>query len=283
AEKGSLLFEPFYMLDTVDMNVDFKKVPTLKESEDPQNFFQYGRPLWGALLCPSSETKGFKPERIIELAMDKLIGGKSYIFWKSEVQNKFNIMETLAIFGPRLCIDIVPQSRYASHLVASYMHLCLDISEDRECIITSMPSEPVLAEASARIMNDPDVCFTELINQLSSALKKGVVEAGYRGELTARLLLLRAWDDCNKKKHPRGTDVGNDYSRFVTINEFLRSLLADNVYNKIENRLGEKVMFTGTKDALIRGVAFSCKRNQRGVDIIIPIYIGTLYEHLNED
>ncbi|CAG8766235.1 1811_t:CDS:1, partial [Ambispora leptoticha] len=36
-------------------------------------------------------------------------------------------------------------------------------------------------------------------------------------------------------------------------------------------------------EALMRGVAFSCKRNQRGVDIIIPIYIGTLNEKLNED
>ena len=306
AERGSQLFEPFYLLDTVDMNTNFKKVPTLKESEDPHHFFQYGRPLWGALLSPSG-TEGFKPERIIELAMDKLIGGKSFILWKKEAQNRITIMETLAIFGPRLCIDIVPQSRYASHLIASYMHLCLDISEDRECIITSMPSEPVLAEAAARIMNDSNVNLTELINQLSSALKKGVVEAGYRGELAARLLLLKAWDDCNKKKHPNGTDVGNDYSHFVTMNEFLKSLLTDNVYRRIENHLEEQVKFTGTKfgeayikfthfinitytpdrkslcDALIRGTAFSCKRNQRGVDIIIPIYIGTLHEKLSKD
>ena len=307
AEKGSRLFEPFYLLDTVDMNTDFKQVPTLEESEDPQHFFRYGRPLWGALLSPSSEAEGFKPERVIELAIDKLIGGKSFIHWKKESQNKISIIETLAIFGPRLCIDIVPQSRHASQLIAGYMHLCLNISEDRECVITSMPTEPVLAEASARIMNDPNVRFTELINQLSSAHKKGVVEAGYRGELTARLLLLKAWDNCIQKKHPGSRDVGNDYSRFVTINEFLKSLLADNVYKKIEDHLKMQVKFTGMKfgeayikfthfinvtytperknlgDALIRGVAFSCKRNQRGVDIIIPIYMGTLHENLNED
>ncbi|CAG8498236.1 4132_t:CDS:1 [Funneliformis caledonium] len=191
AERGSQLFEPFYLLDTVDMNTIFKKVRTLKEFEDPHHFFQYGRPLWDALLSFSG-TEGFKPERIIELAMNKLIGGKSFILWKKETQNKITVVETLAIFGPHLCIDIVLQSRYASHLIASYMHLCLDISENRECIIISMPTEPVLAEAAAQIMNDPNVNLTELINQLSSALKKGVVEAGYRGELAARLLLLKA-------------------------------------------------------------------------------------------
>ncbi|CAJ0749101.1 3807_t:CDS:2, partial [Entrophospora sp. SA101] len=188
---------------------------TLKESEDPHHFFQYGRPLWDALLTPSS-TEGFKPECIIELAMDKLIGGKSFILWKKEAQNRITIMETLAIFGPHLCIDIVPQSRYASHLIASYMHLCLDISEDRECIITSMPTEPVLAEAASQIMNDSNVNLTKLINQLSSALKKGVIEAGYHGELAARLLLLKAWDDYD-------------------------------VYRRIENHLEEQVKFTGTK------------------------------------
>ena len=131
------------------MSTDFKKVLTLKESEDPRHVFQYGRPLWGALLSPSSGAEGFNPERIIELAMDKLIGGKSFIHWKTEPQNKISIVEALAIFGPRLCIDIVPQSRFASHLIASYLHICLNISEDHECIITSMPMEPVLAEAAA--------------------------------------------------------------------------------------------------------------------------------------
>ncbi|CAG8855418.1 18557_t:CDS:1, partial [Gigaspora margarita] len=84
AEEGSQLFKPFYLLDTVDINVDreFRYVPTLEESEDPQHFFQYGRPLWGALLSPSDEVEGFKPERVIELAIDKLIGGKSFIHWK---------------------------------------------------------------------------------------------------------------------------------------------------------------------------------------------------------
>ncbi|CAG8523819.1 7914_t:CDS:1, partial [Diversispora eburnea] len=66
---------------------------------------------------------------------------------------------------------------------------------DRECIIKSKPTEPVLAEVSAQIINDPNVDLSELTNQLSSALRKRIVEAGYRGELTARILILKAWDD----------------------------------------------------------------------------------------
>ncbi|CAG8744728.1 17293_t:CDS:2, partial [Dentiscutata heterogama] len=87
AEEKFKLFAPFYLLDTTDMNVNLREVKTLKESEDPRHFFQYGRPLWG-----------MESERIIELAMDKLIGGKYFGVWREEVQIK--ILDTLAILGP---------------------------------------------------------------------------------------------------------------------------------------------------------------------------------------
>ncbi|CAG8633711.1 1920_t:CDS:2 [Paraglomus brasilianum] len=125
ATKGSKLFEPFYLLDTVDMNTmntAFKKALTLQD-----------------------DAEGFNPERIIELAMDKLIGGKSFIHWKTEAQTKISIMEALAIFGPHL--------------------YC-------ECITTSMPTEPVLAEAATRMMNDPNVSLAELIGM--TALKRNI-------------------------------------------------------------------------------------------------------------
>ncbi|CAG8701632.1 16676_t:CDS:2, partial [Dentiscutata erythropus] len=123
---------------------------------------KYDVPLWSSLMLSSYEL-----QEIINLAMDKLV-------------------------GLRLCIDIVPQSEYASDLVSSYMRLCLKISNDHKSIIISMPSEAVLAEASAQIMNDPEIGLIELINTLTSVLKNGIVEGGYRGELIARLLLLKA-------------------------------------------------------------------------------------------
>ncbi|CAG8462437.1 27206_t:CDS:2 [Dentiscutata erythropus] len=125
AEEGAQLFKPFYLLGTVDMNIDIMDLNTeikLEMSEDLQHFFQYGRPF---------EAEEFKPECVIVLAMDKLV---------------------------------VPQSRYASQLVMGYMHLYLNILDDYEYVITLMPSEPMLAEASAWIMNNPNICLTELIN-----------------------------------------------------------------------------------------------------------------------
>jgi hypothetical protein len=161
ADSGFLLFEPFYLLDTIDIYADLKMKLTLEETGNLQHFFRYGRLLWGA-LSQSNDTSSFVLYRIIALAIDKLVSGKSFIHWKKT--KNISIVETLAILGSRLCIDITPQSEYASQLMAGYMRLCLYILEDRESIITSMPSEPVLAEASARIMNDPNVNLTQLIN-----------------------------------------------------------------------------------------------------------------------
>ncbi|CAG8801884.1 16387_t:CDS:2, partial [Racocetra fulgida] len=80
---------------------------------DPSLRVAKGGPLWGALLSPPNEAKGMKPEHIVELAMDKLIGGEDFSNWRKKFQNKIGILETLAILGPRLCIEIVPQTGIA--------------------------------------------------------------------------------------------------------------------------------------------------------------------------
>ncbi|CAG8813648.1 7039_t:CDS:1, partial [Racocetra fulgida] len=148
SSKRYQLFNPFYLIDTIDINADLKKVSTLKDSEYPQCFFMYGRPLWSSLMSPLlGDTKGFEPHSIINLAMDKLVGGMTYTSWKEEHKNRISNVEALAILGPRLCIDIVPQSEYASSLVSNFMRFCINISNDRDNIITSMSTEPVLAEA----------------------------------------------------------------------------------------------------------------------------------------
>ncbi|CAG8802771.1 17563_t:CDS:2, partial [Racocetra fulgida] len=225
---------------------NYLNLSTLKDSEHPQCFFMYGRPLWSSLMSPSlGDTKGFVPHSIINLAMDKLVGGMTYTSWKKKHKNRISIVEALAILGPRLCIDIVPQSEYAPSLVSNFMRYCINISDDRKNITTSMSTEPVLAEASAQIMNDPDIKLIEIINELISSLQDGGVEGGYRGELVARLLLLKAWDDVYKKLDAPSTRI--HYSRFMTLSDFLKSLLAENAYDKISSRLQERVTFTGTE------------------------------------
>ncbi|CAG8722062.1 430_t:CDS:2, partial [Cetraspora pellucida] len=139
--------------NTVDINfnsVNFKEAMTLKD-----------------------DTKGMEPEHIIELAMDKLIGGQFFNVWR---KNLIKILDTLTILRPHLCVKIAPQSEYVPDLIANNMHLCIKVLDDHKYIVTVMPTEPVLAEASAQIMNNSHISLTELINKLSEALKKGIIE-----------------------------------------------------------------------------------------------------------
>ncbi|CAG8717388.1 1410_t:CDS:2, partial [Funneliformis mosseae] len=210
AGTGSRLYEPFYLLDTIDIYTDSKELPTLEESKNPQHML-----VWKALVG----------------------------HWKINAQ-KINITEALAILGTRLCIDIVPQSEYASLLMTSHMRLCLDVSENRKSNITSMPTEPVLAEAVARIMNDSEVSLTELTNRLASARMTLAKETKVNLSETMAIVI----QNCLQEQVLFiGTEFGEAYIKFT---HFIR-------INYTPNR-------KDLRDALIRGVAFSCKRNQRG-------------------
>ena len=100
---------------------------TLKQVASPQYFFHYGRPLWGGLLKATdayTSKQVLSPEKILEIAKSKLIGGLDLEDWITKKHSeKITISESIAVLGPQLCIDVVPQTELAMELVASYMVL----------------------------------------------------------------------------------------------------------------------------------------------------------------
>jgi hypothetical protein len=309
SEAGEKLFPPFYILDTIDIYA--KNPQTPREAEDPAFMFRWGRPLWGSLLEAQSHNMALTSDRIIDLARDKIIGGTNFTSWKQDKSRKtFSAAETLSILGPRLCIDVSPWTSLSSQLVSNHMWLCLHVSEQRDRIATSLPSEPILAEAASRIMNDPSVDVSELLNVLASTFKEGVVLGGYRGELVARFLLLRAWDvACDKRIQSTTLTVNNQYSLSMPLGDFLKSLLASEAYEKLAPHLEDekdstymqstlcnalikfthfvKVTYTPSRQELlqffIRGAAILCKECEKGADIIIPIFMGKVGTSLDAD
>ncbi|CAI2191255.1 1738_t:CDS:2, partial [Funneliformis geosporum] len=142
------LYPPFYQIATLDTFMTEDTEPnTLNQIASPQYFFRYGRPLWGGLLKVKDSIIDkciLTPEGILEIAKSKLIGGLDLDDWilrKKEIE-KLSVLESIAILGPRLCIDVVPQTELASELVASYMSLCYYISDTRESVMTYYPSDP---------------------------------------------------------------------------------------------------------------------------------------------
>ncbi|KAG9298369.1 hypothetical protein G9A89_003186 [Geosiphon pyriformis] len=175
-KKGCKLFLLFTEIAFVNFSAtDLSQ--TLAESALLQHFFKFGRPLWTAL----HRSGHFKPAAIISFARSKLIGGMDYNGWLNKKNGEWiNNLECLAIFSPRLCLDIVSQSKLASTLTLSYMRPCFYINDTRTTIMTGCISETILTKASVQITGkSEEVGLIRVLNPLINMIKERLVKKGY--------------------------------------------------------------------------------------------------------
>ena len=283
------IFPPFYLLANVDVWVDKNDLPeTLADMGNEKYCMRYGRPLWGALAKQGVIRAG----EIIKLAITKILGGDSDAFESGQLTHDMS----LAILGIRLCIDISPLSKVNYALVAQHMRALYYVSPDGEAAITGHFSEPVLVEAAARLTHfgpalSPRNRWKVLLEALVGSLKNGIVEAGFRGELAARILLLLAWDICCLKNFPNQSPVASCIFLFaVPLVQFLETLLHldEETKRSLQDRFGKaeemawvrcthfvKLHYTPNTAALLdlyrRGAVGITKYLQAGVDVLIPI------------
>jgi len=134
----------------------------------------------------------------------------------------------------RLILDFESHSEameFEARLVRGHMRIVYSVQRGSEHLETGTPSEPILAEAAARILNDSDPNTSEnrLLKSVCHALSSGLVKKeGYR-TLVARMLLTLAHDKCIK--HPPSTPA--PYSQPVTLLDFLEALIGKEHWTKI--------------------------------------------------
>ena len=122
--------------------------------------------------------------------------------------------------------------------VEKYMRVCMRIDKDFEKVVTTSPSEPILAEASRLVMLD-NPAFN-VPRALLKQLEKPGLDKGDRGELVAELLLILASDAAyDSKKNSWTSDASSKTSsklklekeptvpRAVTLESFLKNLLKE--------------------------------------------------------
>ena len=107
---------------------------------------------FGRVAYHNYKTKFKSTGELLGLLMQKLWNGQSHINIPDK-EVHITTVQALAIVGPHVCLDIVPQSVHASELTASHLAYAHYISSSGESLYVSYPSEPILAEASAQIMN----------------------------------------------------------------------------------------------------------------------------------
>lgn len=203
---GGQLFPPLFAIDTINVFAkDSKKRHPDGSEEATMDLFHYGRPLWGARM-----TSGEGLFEVMELAKQKLEGqGPLYL---------------TALLSYRLSFYIT-NNAIAEDLVSGWLRYLLHINEGRDMLLTSQPSEPILAHTSAVLMSDP-VTRHQVFQQFARISFEGSINAGDLGEIVAAIILFLTYDEV----------FHNEVQSFpaaVPLKGFIASLLGSQMADKI--------------------------------------------------
>jgi hypothetical protein len=220
----------------------------------------------------------------------------------------------LAALTLRLLLEFEPRREIAvnaeNRLVEGHMRIAYSVPKHREYLRSGAPSEPILAEAAARVMES----IPSVPDALLKLVRDGLISKGERGELVARLLLILAHDRAARKagtilsphispvsfkSHPQ---THSKYSIPILLVDFLRELVGEvhlqeilnstphNIPNgvKFEEAFRDaKVHFThfvkaadtsvvsdeAAWVAMSRGMAWQCFNQQAVIDMLVPVLL----------
>jgi hypothetical protein len=131
--------------------------------------------------------------KVMELASAKIVASHAI----DSSYDTFPRVACMAVLNVQLSLDYEPHHEQVqieeAGLVESHMRIAYSIPNDHEYLRSGYPSEPLLAEASARQlwkwrMQDPFI----VVNTLHNILDTGLLDRKELGELTGCHLLLDA-------------------------------------------------------------------------------------------
>ncbi|KAI9070181.1 hypothetical protein FKP32DRAFT_1670559 [Trametes sanguinea] len=326
-----IVWTPF---DVMAARITNEKVWTLTEVASTYHIVHLGRPLFPAMY-DAALAQGDKmvSNWIIRFACQKLL--------KTEPPAKLSNQQALACIAVRIPIEfsaaplLLPDEEDTDlerDFVADHMRLLLYAGLGFSPIITTSPSEPLLAEAASSLMIarrwskgkavqsarrlglDPVVAATFYFG-------KSLLDLGERGEFAAALLLLYARDCATtfslRPPYPGTSSGGHDADdkydgahqrRIVTVHHFLEALLGEERFKTCAHSVpgvyhtpeyANTPLSTAIQDGFIyfnhfikvqsfdlvnqqylvlaisRGAAIICADRHVGIDIVVPVLVGT--------
>jgi hypothetical protein len=163
---------------------------------------RFGRPYWqaqwGSSLTRSSD-KTRDAGTLITAAENKLHQQQSrngfLEFFKSNRRNEEFILTCSAILGVLAVIHLdFTSPKRAEDLVASRLRWAVGCDRKRTYLLTTYPSEPVLAEAAFRLLfakgedKSEDKVLKSILDTIAKEVESGDYDVGGDGELAARIL-----------------------------------------------------------------------------------------------
>lgn len=323
---GKNQFPPLFIFSSVDVfsrvlnNITCLSNPA--EVADPDRLLKFGRAGWYSTYFYGKtahngdkfESNSDETTAVLNLATSKLIC-EPYILRANNPFNatfplsRSNLIKLLAILGPRLALTIGPYTAESSELIASHLAVLTRTDNERHFLRTVYPSEPVVAEVSARLTHAYG--WTHPLSALVHYVKGGIVCAGFRGELITKIVCLMAMDDA-LSSIPKPPNQWT-FSRPILVSEFLNHLIVplhnyatfseglkgvrdpNNITHgtlnvddrKLQQFLSGYVFFNHFIRAEIklsypmlvhawnRGAAMMCMTNTKGIDFVIPVMLDS--------
>lgn len=222
---------------------------------------------------------------------------------------------SIAILSARLLLDLSPATvaarQYEQELVRNHLRMLYSVREDRYTIVTGSSPEPLIAEASAQMMNyvfpNSTRRYMNLWTLLEKFINHGLAWQGAVGGLIGRALSISAMDRAiNHLTRPRELQ----YQTPIAVTDYYKALLTDDAWEQLRqsipaNRASLSAMSAGKtfEDAFenayfhfshygqandaspirdtcawaywLRGTAIVCQLNQELTDRMIPMYFPT--------
>ncbi|KDQ17872.1 hypothetical protein BOTBODRAFT_185297 [Botryobasidium botryosum FD-172 SS1] len=260
-------------------------------------FVRFGRPLWWTLWEYGDAT-----------IRDEMVSFAKLKLSASQAADSGSVA-TLAALSVRLALEFEPRRIGAiemeNTLVAGHMRVANVIPKHLEYLISSAPSEPILAEVAAHILAGKKVP-----SELHKHVQDGLIRKGQHGELVGRLLVTLAHDSAVKEKHGRPySPIQNEplpryFTEPISVCSFFEALLSKEHSDQILDMAPDDgvqpdrffrevfkeayISFThfgkaaddwAASDAFMfiafcRHMAVMASEEMKGVDFFIPYHIG---------
>ena len=91
--------------------------------------------------------------KIVLIAIERLMGNKD---WNALKLSDLKLNDILAVLASRLQLAVNPYSKICIEMIAKNLATCVRLVGGSDSVEIMYPSEPILAEASARLLNKFD-------------------------------------------------------------------------------------------------------------------------------
>ena len=325
-EPGPYQFPPIFVFSSIDVysRVLNKSMCTSSPEEvaDPERLLKFGRAGWYSVYFQGNLSSNVNlptpiycsTVAILNIAISKLLCIPNLRLQNSFFNSSFlptppNLIKLIAILAPRLALTIGPYTLEAPELVASHLGVVTRTDDERRFLRIVYPSEPVLAEASARLTHLYG--WANPLSALVHYVKGGIVETGFRGELITKIVCLMAMDEAL-----RSISISENrwqFSQPILVSHFLNHLIVplqgystfseglrgvqdpDNILHGTVNvndeklqrflngyvffnhfiRVDVKLSYSMLVHAWNRGAGIMCMTNTKGIDHVIPVMLDT--------